>query len=297
MLFNLPAHPAFTLVSPDDTDWWTAHHAEPDGRHALVLADPITGREALIVAGPLPAVGECLGVLQRQAISALRAAAEYVPPSPFAMDGSMPVRAVEPAAALHPLPHTGIRLPDPDLRVTALRGLPTPDGIAYTATLRRGNTPIGTIVNDGTGGATRFQPTPGSPLGRHDLTALVAASRDEHGQPIAEEDLLEALITEYENTRHVADAARFGRSPVRLLAPIGPGGHHTAVYGAVDRTTAAPVTTPAQRAELIRALHRRRSVPGGRWQLWDGQRWDDLTPPQPTPAKPDQPDDDPDGRR
>src|SRR5439155_12793703 len=89
----------------------------------------------------------------------------------------------------------------------------------------------------------------------------------------------EALVTEYENAEHVAQATRAGRSPVRLVAPIGAGDGLADVYHTAYSTTAAKVTTAAHRDALIAALQQRAVVEGAWWQLWTGGRWKDLTAP------------------
>lgn len=293
MIYQLPNGPTITLVGPDNTAWWAALGVDPAGRHALVIGDPAPA-PGVVVAGRLPELTTYLdpvqGPLARtlaevydQAQHVLRRDGHREDPTPAP---SPPPAEPEPDVDVVTLPHTGIRVPDLHLRVTSLRELPTPDGVAYTATLRQGPTPVGTIFNEGVGGQTGYHPAAGSPFGHRQLAAVVVASRDADGQPMDEEQLLEALVTEYENAEHVAAAARTGRSPVRLMAPIGAGNGPADMYGTVYRTTAAKITTAAQRDALIAVLQHREVVDGAWWQLWTGQRWEDLTaPPQPAAGK------------
>jgi hypothetical protein len=189
--------------------------------------------------------------------------------------------SAEPAtsADLVTLPHTGIQVPDPTLRVSSLRQLPAPDGVAYTATLRQGRTPVGTIHNEGMGGATSYHPAAGSPFGLRQLAAFVAASRTADGQPLSEEQLLEDWITEHEHAKEVAKATRLGRSPLRLRAPLDQQHFPDVIYTA-RHATAPKVTTAAQRTALIAELRRTPIGAGQWWQLWTGQRWEELTPPR-----------------
>lgn len=200
--------------------------------------------------------------------------------------GDEPTGDADPAteSELVTLPHTGIQVPDPTLRVSSLRMLPTPDGVAYTATLRQGRAPVGTIHNEGVGGATRFSPTAGSLFGPRELAAVVAASRTGDGKPISEEELLEDWITEFEHDKEVTRAARLGRSPLRLRSPLSAADtfhdpHLVDIYYTARHATAAKVTTASDRAALVAELARTPIEVGQWWQLWTGDRWEDLTPP------------------
>ena len=293
MRYDLPAGPTITVVGPDNTHWWATLGEDPAGRHALVIGDPTTPHDAVVIAGPLPDIGAYLhpfhaaltGTVQ-DAYARTTATRGWDKQRKLAPAPHPPAGEPRPAADLVTLPHTGIRVPDPRLRVSSLRQLPTPDGVAYTATLRLGRTPVGTLHNEGRGGPTSYHPAAGSPFGHRQLADFVAASRTTDGQPLTEEDLLEGLVTEYDNTKHVAAATRAGRSPLRLQAPLGAGDGLADVYYTAHRTTAAKVTTPAQRDALVAELRRREVVDGAWWQLWTGQRWDDLTaPPPPDPEQ------------
>ncbi|MEU7876389.1 hypothetical protein [Dactylosporangium sp. NPDC049140] len=185
------------------------------------------------------------------------------------------------------LPHTGIQVPDAALRVTTFQELPTPDGVAYTATVGWGRTKVGTIHQEGRGGLPYYLPVAGSTVNQRDLTAFAAASRHGDGQPLTEEDLLEEQITEYEHAAHVAKATRAGRSAVQLRAPLGAGPGLDEVYYTAERFPAAKITTVAQRAALTTQLRKLTIPDGAWWQLWTGQAWEDLTTPsQPGPDRP-----------
>jgi hypothetical protein len=271
MLYDLSATPAVTLVGPDDTSWWAALGQDPAGRSALILGDPTDPTTALVITAPLPDLGTYLHRWHAALVSAVQASGNQPRTAPSAA----------PASDLVTLPHSGIRVPDAALRVTSYRELPTEDGVAYTATVRWGNIPVGTLHNEGIGGLTTFAPAAGSLFDSRRLDAFVAASRGADGQPLAEDELFEALVTEYENVAHVAAATRAGRSPIRLRAPLGAGDGLDDVYYTALRNTVPTVATPGQRDALRAALTLPPAVDGGWWQLWTGQAWEDLTTPTP----------------
>jgi hypothetical protein len=285
MLYDLPLAPPITIRGPDDIAWWTVLGEQPGERYALVIGNPADS--PLVVAGSRAALAAYLDPREGPMVGALAGAHAEVHQTLAVNDAREPVASEAPpvneppslAAELVTLPHTGIRVPIANLRVTSLRELPTPDGVAFTATLRLDRISTGTIHNEGMGGPTTYDAVAGSPLGPRDMTALVAASRSASGQPISEENLLDELVTEYENDCHVATAARAGRSPIRLMAPIGGDEHLADVYYTAHRTTAAAITTRAHRQALIVEL-RRQDIPAGAWwQLWTGQQWTNLTVP------------------
>ena len=280
MLYNLPDGPPMAVIDPHDTAWWAALGQPSAGRHALVIGDPTTPTTALVIAGAITDLRVYLHPLHSTLVATVQAA--YIHHTQQFATGTAPVTAgPQPDADLITLPHTGIRVPNRDLRVTAMRELPTPDGVAYTATLRLDGAPVGTAVNESMGGETNYLPAPGSPLGDQQLAVFVAASRGVDGQPLAIDELLDVL-TEYENAKEVAKAVRAGRSPLRLRAPLGEGPELADTYYTARHATAAKVTTPAQRDALVADLRRRGVAEGTWWQLWTGERWDNPTPP-PTP--------------
>nr|BFE56399.1 hypothetical protein GCM10020063_009250 [Dactylosporangium thailandense] len=283
MLYVLPATPPIAVVGPDDTAWWAALGEASAGRSALVIGDLANPAAALVIAAALPELGAYLPAFYAALQHTVQAAPHTLPPA-TARRTTNP--AAQPATTLVTLPHTGIRVPDATLQVTSYRELPTPDGAAYTATVRWGRIPVGSIHNEGRGGITMFWPVAGSAFDRRRLAAFVAASRSADGRPLTEEDLLEELVTEYEHAAHVARARRAGGSPVQLRVPFGVG--FDGVYYTAARRIAAKVTTPAQRAALTAQLQRLAVPAGAWWQLWTGQAWEDLTTPsQPGPARPE----------
>ncbi|WP_432830802.1 hypothetical protein [Dactylosporangium sp. CA-092794] len=283
MLYVLPATPLIALVGPDDTAWWAVLGEDPAGRSALVIGDPDNPAGALVIVAALPELGAYLPALQAALRRTVQAGSGRNAPAPRGTPATTrrtTAPAVEPAMTRVTLPHTGIRVPDPTLRVMSYQELPTPDGVAYTATVQWGRVPVGAIHNEGAGGATSFWPSAGSTFGHRRLAEFVAASRGADGRPLTEEALLEELVTEYEHAGHVASATRTGRSPVRLRAPLGADEGLDAVYSTAGHHTAAKVTTPAQRDALTAQLERLTVVDGAWWQLWTGQAWEDLTTPQ-----------------
>lgn len=170
------------------------------------------------------------------------------------------------------LPHTGLRVPHTRLNVTSLKTLPTPDGEAFTATLRLDGRVIGHIHNDGHGGATTWS-TNGTSFSWRDLDMFVAACRAPAGTVPLEENVLDELVEEYATTRTVAKHERANRTPLRLCQLI-----DGVTYGAGE-AAATKVTTPAHRQRLITELAA--ASPAGEdewWQLWNGAAWEDLTP-------------------
>ena len=286
MLYDLPAGPAIAVIGPEDTAWWAELGEAPAGRYALVIGDRTTPLDSVVIAGSMSDIGAYLHPLHASLVNTIQETSARISQNPGgdqprALGVTRPASTADPRLAvdLVTLPHTGIRVPDANLRVTSYRELPTSDGVAYTATVRLGRTPVGTLHNEGMGGLTSYHPATGSPFGYRHLAAFVAASRTADGQPISEEDLLEELVTEYENATHVAKAVRAGRSPLRLRAPLGDSDGLDDVYYTAERATTAKVTTPAQRDTLVAQLHTTPVIDGAWWQLWAGHAWQDLTEP------------------
>jgi hypothetical protein len=175
------------------------------------------------------------------------------------------------------LPHTGLHVPHTRLRVSSLKTLRTPDGAAFTATLRLDGRIVGAIHNDGNGGATTWSAA-GSGSRRHDLDAFVAACRTDDGIATLEEHVLDDLVDEYESARTVANADLAGHTALRLRQLI------NGITFTVGEATAKPITTPAHRGRLVAELAA--ASPAGAdewWQLWHGTVWEDLTP-RPAPS-------------
>ena len=178
-------------------------------------------------------------------------------------------------ARLTRLPHSGLHVPDPTIRVTRLAQLPTFDGVAFQAVLRRGKTQIGTITNDGYGGSTDFHPQPSQPFGYDEIDAFAAACRNRAGQPCSTEAVLNDLVDEYDTGRIVAKYTRQGRISVRLLAPTVAGS--TDLYTSEIGSVPAPSTDPAHHAGIAAEVTSRRHAAADEvWQVWTGDTWHDL---------------------
>ncbi|GAA0924516.1 hypothetical protein [Virgisporangium aurantiacum] len=279
MLYELPDGPEIHVVGPDDEAVWTALGVAAGDRRAVIIGAPAAPGQATVIVGTVADFAAWLDPVTGRIPAAQPTGGVGDEPTVVGVDADPP-----PVAELVTLPHTGIQVPDPTLRVSSLRQLPTPDGVAYTATLRQGRTPVGTIHNEGNGGATNYSPVAGSPFGPRELAAFVAASRTADGQPISDENLLEDWVTEFEHDKEVTAAVRLGRSPLRLRSPLSVvdtfyDEHFDDVYFTARHLTAAKVNTAADRAALTAELLRIPIEAGQWWQLWTGQQWEDLTPP------------------
>ena len=174
------------------------------------------------------------------------------------------------------LPHTGMTVPHTGLTVHKPRTMATSDGVAYTAELRVAGQPAGTIENTGTGGPTMWYPHDRNIFSRADMSAYVAACRNEQGEPMDEEFVLAALFEEACTARDVARYARAGKIPVRTLATITNGddeivGTFVDAYYGVPHRSAAAVPLDRLAAALWRRLPDAHGI-----QVWTGQRWRNL---------------------
>jgi hypothetical protein len=267
---------------------WAALGVEAAGRHAVVVGDVVAPAQATVIAGTVDDLAAWLDLFTSQLSTLSRTLERRFTAAPQPgrdrNEGTnSPADRVaaeqRPATGLVTLPRTGIRVPDANLRVSSLRQLPTPDGVAYTATLRQGSTPVGTIHNAGDGAGTSHSPLAGPPFGLRQLAAFVAASRAADGQPTSEEELLEDWVTEFEHDKEVTTATRLGRSPLRLRSPLGAADtfhdeHFDDAYYTARHATAAKVTTAAARTALVDQLLRIPIEAGQWWQLWTGERWE-----------------------
>ncbi len=281
MRYDLPAHPPVTVVGPDDTRWWAHLGVEAAGRHAVVIGEPTTPDRAVIITGSVDAINAWLPDL-RAAFDGvgrtLDAPAHRRGPRPGHAAPAQPDTDPLPTR-LVTLPHTGLRVPDLDLRVTALRQLATHNGVAFTAQVAFAGATVGTVENDGNGGETFYRAVNSSPFNTRAMTRYARACRV-HGRTPTEQFVLDALVAEFDNVTHVAQATRAGRTALRLVVPVNAGDGHDDVFTTVDLTTAPMVTSPEQRGALVADLLRQAPLyDGQRWQLWTGQRWEDLTPP------------------
>ncbi|MFD0575200.1 hypothetical protein [Dactylosporangium darangshiense] len=297
MYYHLPGdQPPIGVVGPDDTEFWTALGEPAAHRHALVIGDRAEPATATVITGKLVELARYLdpihGPLHHAVVELAANARRGL--THDQLDQLHPAPAVEPRLS-HPgedadpveritLPHSRLRIPAElrGLRVTSYRALDTRDGQAFNAVLRLGRDAVGAIRNAGDGGASSYDPNLPSRLGYRELRACVAACRTRSGRRPSEEEFLDALVEEYQGTRRVGQATRAGLSALRMLAPLGDGFYTLAV------ATAQPVRNDADRAELARQLDANmRADDGGHWQIWTGDRWDDLiiTPTMPSESE------------
>jgi hypothetical protein len=283
VLYQLPEHhPQVTVVSPDNSEFWTLMHVAARGRYALVLGDPTAPAAAIVVVGSLVDLHRYLDPFDGGVHRDLMPALHEVRAGLTAADWDVLQQRPEPARPV-PVPadmelitlaHTGLRVAHDRLDITGYRELPTVDGVAFTATLRLDQQPVGLIQNEGVGGATTFYPNASAGFGHRDLDAYAHASRTPGGFRATDDGVLDDLITETLTARRVARSTRTGRSALRLLALLG-GEDHLEVGDA----EATLVRTPADRDRLIaQLLASGAPKPDEWWQLWTGDHWDDLTP-------------------
>ncbi|MEV6932091.1 hypothetical protein AB0M46_47440 [Dactylosporangium sp. NPDC051485] len=163
------------------------------------------------------------------------------------------------------LPHTQLRVPHDRLRVTALQQMSTHHGVAFTATVAFDAVTVGSITNDGNGGAT--EPYVAHPrFGWRELAAYVAACR-RSGAPATEEQVLDALVEEYDTAELIRDATAAGTALVRLRDEDG---------NTLDLHIIRPVAArdPATVADLTRHLTEAHPHPSGtQWEIWAGTGW------------------------
>jgi hypothetical protein len=179
------------------------------------------------------------------------------------------------------LPHTGLRVPDRSLSVTALKQLQTSGGVAYTANLRVNSRIVGLIENHGTGGMTSFYAGAWRVFGETHLDEYATHCRTEEGGPVTTENLLDQLIDEYDWARKVVDARRkrlvllrlmgwpvFGAGPPDLQFPPGP----------LNEATGAIPRTDKQWAEATKQVNAKMPPgPHAWWQAFNGECWRDVT--------------------
>jgi hypothetical protein len=173
------------------------------------------------------------------------------------------------------LPHTGMRAPHARLTVRNLRQRPIGERLTYDAVLYLDEQPVGKVTNP-LGTDTWFEPAPGSPFGEADLRAFVELCRNEEGNEVTVDDVLNELIDEQETAAAVASRLAKGRTPVRLLMPIQPLG---CGHGHI-KCTPVGVALPDDRqwwGAIVRALHRQRPTAEGEvFQIWTGTAWEAL---------------------
>ncbi len=168
------------------------------------------------------------------------------------------------------LTHTpDLRMPHDRVRVVSLQQIDTHNGVAYTAQLALDGEVVGTIENDGNGGPTTYYSPNFGPFNWRDLDAFVQQCR-RGGQPVSEEQALEALVDEFDLDQIVHHAAADGATVVRLLDEHG--------YQ-LDLLIARPAPrSAAQRTGLAgRLLAEHRHAAGVEWVIWSGRCWRYLT--------------------
>jgi len=228
VLHQLPdQRPAITLVAPTDTGFWATLGVDAAGHHALVFGEVSEPARATVLVGSLLDIARYIdshGPLARR-LTELGAEARRgltaderrdLRPQPTAEPAAAPPPPTEPLVAL---PHSGLRVPDLRLNMSDYQELPMADGVAFTATLRLDGRIVGTVENNGTGGATTYDPVALSPFRRRDVQEYAARCRTSAGHTVLDEDLLDALVTEFQTGQAIAAATRTGRSTVRLMAP------------------------------------------------------------------------------
>jgi hypothetical protein len=291
VLYHLPdQHPPITLIGPDDHGFWTRIGVTAADRYALVLGDPAAPTAATVIVGtradlhryldPLDAgiQRDLLPVLLQVRAGLTAADWDYLQQRRPEPDRPVPV---PPDVELFTLPHTGLRVPHIRLSVTRYRELPTVDGVAFTATLLHDGVPVGTIQNEGVGGATALHPNGTGGFGWRDLAAYAELARTEAGYRTTEDSVLDDLVTETLTAEHIQHTTGAGRAALRLLVLIGAGGD----WLELDHAEATPPRTSTDRLRLIDDLRTRRPVASDQWwQIWTDNQWHDLTPrPQPDP--------------
>lgn len=165
------------------------------------------------------------------------------------------------------LAHSDLHVPHRQLRVTALRQLPTSDGLAYTAQLHLDAIAVGVAENDGHGGATHYTATNFGEFTRRDMDQFIARCRH-RGEPVDESMLLETLVNEFDFTRELSRLAPASLTLIRLMSPQ--------EWPVTIRTVAAINTT--RLPELAAQLAGDPATTGpGEWQIWTGDRWRHVT--------------------
>jgi hypothetical protein len=282
VLYHLPDQaPALTLVAPSDAGFWAALGVHAADRHAVVIGDVADPARSTVIVGTRPDIAEYLDPFHGALTSRLTQLGAKTRRGPAPHDTvprheqqPQPDAAPPPGGPLIALPHSGLRIPDRRLHISHYQDLPMADGVAFTAVLRLDGHTVGTIANSGAGGATTYTPIAGSALRHCDLQKYAARCRSAAGRGVLDEELLDALVTELQTGQVIASAARAGHSVLRRMAPLDAGEHL-----GVELRTVPAVTTTTGRAAVARTAAQTWPADDGQWwQLWTGQRWEDLTP-------------------
>ena len=166
--------------------------------------------------------------------------------------------------------HSPLTIPaneDQHLRVIFYEHLELSTGVAFRAHVQRGEQPLGVIESCGTG-ESRFLPSDLDSFGFRDFDAFVAACLFK-GEPATEQQVLEALVDEFEMSLAIGTAIERGKTIARQ---VGAEGFSTVL------TTVRNPRNRQQRAQLAEQLA---PEPGQTWEVWTGFRWEQLSQPQP----------------
>ncbi len=172
------------------------------------------------------------------------------------------------------LPHTGLRVPDRSLTLTAFKSMQTHDGVAFNANLRHNKKRVGVVENHGTGGMTFFYADNPKVFCEKHLDEYAARCRTEEGNKLDSENLLDTLVEEDQTQRSIDRLGRQGKTYLRLF---------DATYGAPYGSDSASCRMPAndnQWKTLARQLQGSTDMQAGPnqwWQGWTGDQWIDLT--------------------
>ena len=179
------------------------------------------------------------------------------------------------------LAHTGLRVPDRSLSLSAYKEMATSGGVAFTANLRVDKRTVGLVENEGHGGGTWLRAYDPRVFGDQHLAEYAGRCRTEEGATLSVENLLDELVDEHDWTRKVTAAQRRQQVQLRLMD------HTTDIDGkrspdfqpyphAAIRCTMP--SSPQRWDRLAKALLRSDPPgPHGWWQRWTGERWQDVT--------------------
>jgi hypothetical protein len=180
--------------------------------------------------------------------------------------GGLPDAGQEQAWTL--LRHTpGLRVPHDQLKVVDVQRRTTHNGEAFTGLLTLDGQFVGTIAQDGNGGPTEMY-SPNEAFGRRGMATYLTGCRF-NDQPVGEDRLLDALVTEAELDQHIGRLA-VGTTVARLIDDAG----HTLEVRPVAATPRDFTELPALNATL--AADPASGTPGTHWEMWTGSRWLDL---------------------
>ena len=142
------------------------------------------------------------------------------------------------------------------------------EGEAFRAHVHRDGDHVGYIENYGDSyGEARFVPLDFDVFGLHDFHRFVTECRS-NGEPVSDQQVLAALLDEYETSLALGVQVGRGRTLARQVAD-----GYAATFVEVDR--------PQSRAGRRRLAGQLPSEPGHRWEVWTGFRWEPLEPPPP----------------